>query len=185
MKDIIKHSAGILGLVHWLNDLKSYGYSYEVRNNIIQISQTYNRTICMGKIKSGNTFIGFDNNFAKWARFIKWDRLVIDKEKSQIHLVSKAPENNSLDFSDFAITFYADMLDKLSLLEGNNEIDIRNYYINEGNIYIERYQKVSTLKTFIGSLELNFGGVNYQKQIVKEIKYETNAGELFKLKNGL
>lgn len=185
MKEYIKNSAGLYGLMIWLNQIKQYGYGYTVENNSINLDVNYNKTIMIGKIKGKGFFIAFDTEFYKWAKLISWEQLCIDLGQKKIYLVSSVINDGEYQISPFTISFNLDMEDKGHIFNKMEQINICKYYYDRDNnsTLVDRYNIIKKLPITFDKPILNL--INHEKKIQISSNREIELGELFKEKNGL
>ena len=134
----IEHSSGMYSLFSWLLEQENKGYFHFIHNDTIYLHHNLSRFFGIGvgknKKKKSELFFACQPIESEWLSLIKWKKLVLNKEKQVLFLVSetvKGDESSVPDIPSFILSIYVDTLEKINLIAKNNTIICREYFVDE------------------------------------------------------
>ncbi len=135
----LKHSAGIYSLFNWLQIQEKLGMAYVIEHNKIQLNHLSSRYFSLGilknKKKSTFPFLAAQPEESEWIRFLSWDNVTIKKNDLNFYLVSQTVQGGDdyPDLNAFVIALPFDHFSKIELLNNYDQIEAREYYLDETN----------------------------------------------------
>lgn len=191
IKQYLTHCSGFYSFISWLDEQKRSGLPFEVLNNIIYLNPLFSQYISMGastlKRNNGEAFLAISSQEAKWMSMIKWSEVVFRKEDNYIYILSPGVESSTSQYPDipgFALGFYVDLKEKISLLHNLHYLTIREYRLEDDNgIYINYHSRVCKLPVKLieeNMIIKNENSLkNYDTFISTQIEQMTSYGNRF------
>ena len=191
IKQYLTHCSGFYSFISWLDEQKRSGLPFEVLNNIIYLNPLFSQYISMGastlKRNNGEAFLAISSQEAKWMSMIKWSEVVFRKEDNYIYILSPGVESSTSQYPDipgFALGFYVDLKEKISLLHNLHYLTIREYRLEDDNgIYINYHSRVCKLPVKLIEenmiIENENSLKNYDTFISTQIEQMTSYGNRF------
>ncbi len=134
----IEHSSGMYSFFSWLLEQEKKGYFHFIHNETIYFHHHLSRYFGIGvgrnKKKKSELFFACQPTESEWLSLIKWKKIVLNKEKQLLFLVSesvKGDEASIPDIPSFVLGIYVDTEEKINLIAKNTNIICREYFIDE------------------------------------------------------